>query len=120
MNQKEELSKSDIIELIDTLELYLRLVKDELPLLQEESTKISSNLQKLQTHNTKIENIGKLVKETNENFLPIQKELSQALSQIQEVKQLKQDYHSLKNRIIIAFALLGFTAGFAINHFLPF
>ena len=120
MNKKEELSKSDIIELIDTLELYLSLIKDELPLLQEESTKISSNLQKLQTHNTKIENIGKLLKETNESFLPIKKELSQALNQIQEIKELKHDYHALKNRIIIAFALLGFMAGFAINHFLPF
>lgn len=118
MNEKEELNKSNIIELIDTLELYLSLVKDELPLLQDESKKISSNLKKLQTHNNKVENIGNLLKETNESFSFIKKELSQSLTQIREVKQLKQDYHALKNRIIIAFSLLGFIAGFMLNHFL--
>ena len=120
MNPTKELSKLDIIELIDTLELYLSLIKDDLPQLQEESQKISSTLLQLKSQNSKIDNIGKLLQSIEESFNSIKKELSQASTQTQTVKELKRDYHALKDRIIIAFALLGFIAGYAISHFLPF
>jgi hypothetical protein len=120
MNPTKELSKLDIIELIDTLELYLSLIKDDLPQLQEESQKISSTLEQLKIESRKVDNIGTLLIELKEIFTDIQKKLLKNESQSSRIELIINDYDTLKNRLNIIYALiLGFFSGYVINILLP-
>jgi septal ring factor EnvC (AmiA/AmiB activator) len=117
MSQK--LDKQDIKELIDTLELYLTLIKDDLPQLQEESKKISTILSELKTENRKITNIGNILIEIRDMFKDIKKEISKNSNQTKEIEHLYYEYKSFKNRLIVAYTLIGFIVGYLINYFLP-
>jgi len=117
MSQK--LDKQDIKELIDTLELYLTLIKDDLPQLQEESKKISTILSELKTENRKVTNIGDILIEIKDTFKDVKRELSENQIKIKQIELLSNEYKSLKNRLIVAYGLIGFFVGYAINHLLP-
>lgn len=120
MNTQLIVDEEAIKELIDTLELYLNLIKEDLPQLTQEHQRITTTLLQLKTQNSKVDNIGKLLKETNETFNTLKKELAQTPVHLKKAETLEQQYQTLKNKLIIAYALLGFIAGFAVNHFLPF
>jgi len=75
------MKKEELMDLIDSLELYLKLIKNDLPELREENRKTSSNLQQLVIESRKVTNIGTLLIELKETFADIQKRLSANESQ---------------------------------------
>ena len=115
----EKIDTQDIKELIDTLELYLTLIKDDLPELKEESKKISSILSELKTENRKVTNLGNILIEIRDIFQDIKKEISKNSNQTREIEELTYEYKFLKDRLIVAYTLIGFIIGYAINYFLP-
>jgi DNA repair exonuclease SbcCD ATPase subunit len=113
------MDKRDMKNLIETLDLYLELINNDLPQLQEESKKISSILSELKTENRKVTNIGDILIEIKDTFKDVKRELSENQIKIKQIELLSNEYKSLKNRLIVAYGLIGFFVGYAINHLLP-
>ena len=114
------MKKEELRDLIDTLELYPKLVKSDLPELRAENRKASSNLQQLVIESRKFTNIGTQVIELKEIFIDIQKKLLESESQGRRIDLIMQNHDTLKSRLNIIYALLfGFFVGYSINIFLP-
>jgi chromosome segregation ATPase len=115
------MKKEELRDLIDSLELYLKLINSDLPELREENRKTSSNLHQLVIESRKVTNIGTLLIELKETFADIQKRLSANESLSRRIELIVNEHDTLKNRLNIIYALLfGFFLGYAINIFLPF
>ena len=112
------MKREELRDLIDTLELYLKLVKSDLPELRAENKKASSNLQQLVIESRKVTNLGHLLVEIKELFRDIKRELPQQKIERKEIELIANQYKSLKNKLIVAYGLLGFFAGYTINYFL--
>ncbi len=108
----------DMKNLIETMDLYLELIKNDLPELRAENKKASSNLQQLVIESRKVTNLGHLLVEIKELFRDIKRELPQQKIERKEIELIANQYKSLKNSLIVAYGLLGFFAGYAINYFL--
>ena len=114
------MKKEELRESIDLLELYLKLINDDLPELREENRKTSSNLQQLVIESRKVTNLGKILVELKEIFKDIQKRLSENESQVRRIELIANSHDTLKNRLNIIYALMfGFFVGYTINIFLP-
>ena len=115
MEDKIVINKSDIVELIDVLELKLELIKEHLPEWKEESKKLQSLLKELQTETKRSENIGKLLKSVEEKFTTFESVLKESQLKNEEITILAAKYKSLSNKLIISFSLLGFVLGVLVN-----
>jgi len=114
------MKKEELRDLIDSLELYLKLVKNDLPKLHEENKKTSSNLEQLVIESRKVTNIGTMLIELKETFSDIQKSLSRYEMQTKRIELIAQNHDILQSRLNIIYALLfGFFMGYSINIFLP-
>jgi len=113
------MKKEELKDLIDSLELYSKLISDEFPRVKEDTKEIASTLKQLKIESQKVTNIGTLLIELKETFNDIQKKLSENENQSRKVELIVKDYNTLKNQLNIIYALLfGFFAGYAVNIFL--
>jgi uncharacterized coiled-coil DUF342 family protein len=114
------MKKEELRDLIDSLELYLKLINNDLPELKEENKKVASNLEQLVIESRKVTNLGNLLVELKETFNEIKKDLSQNHIHAKRIEQIVNQNQTLKSRLNIVYALLiGILAGYAINHLLP-
>ncbi|HHB93576.1 MAG TPA: hypothetical protein ENK88_00300 [Campylobacterales bacterium] len=106
----------DMKNLIENMDLYLELIKIDLPELREENRKASSNLQQLVIESRKVTNLGKILVELKEIFQDIQKRLSEHESQVKRIELIANSSDTLKNRLNIIYALIfGALVGYTIN-----